>query len=120
MIKEFEENLNETKSSPAGCLVLSVRHFQRIARRLGCPLPPFSSLPLTKGLDGISRGFPLQTDTPGANTGKHAGCSECVYVDCPTHSMSCAFTHQTCKHISKQMSDLSRLTATLSKELLSS
>lgn len=51
--------------SPAGCLALSALHFQRTVRHPGCPLPPSSSLPLTKGPGGIGKGYPPQTDTPG-------------------------------------------------------
>lgn len=53
--------------SPAGCLALSALHFQRTVRHLGCPLPPSSSLPLTKGPGGIGRGCPPQTDSPEKN-----------------------------------------------------
>lgn len=54
-----------SRVSPAGCLVPSVQHFQRIERHRGCPPPPSASIPPTKGPGGISRGCPLQTDSPG-------------------------------------------------------
>lgn len=92
--------------SPAGCLVLSGLHFQRTVLHPGCLLPPSFSLPPTKGPGGISRGFPLQTDTPGTNTRESMQAAqnmslcltehhaESVKWKVVTYCMLCTFRHQ--------------------------
>lgn len=66
---------------PAGCLVPSAQHFQRTGRHQGCPLPPSSSIPLTKGPGVISRGSPLQTDSPANENKENIETAQrtCVY-----------------------------------------